>query len=80
MYLVLLSILGLALRLVNINKLEGLWNDEYVSWFVASTPFNEGFFQEILNQCHMPLYYFYLKPFAHCSDLILRLTSVLQFL
>ncbi len=77
MYLVLLSILGLALRLVNINKLEGLWNDEYVSWFVASTTFNEGFFQEILKQCHMPLYYFYLKPFAHCSDLILRLTSVL---
>lgn len=77
MYLVLLSILGLALRLVNINKLEGLWNDEYVSWFVASTPFREGFFQEILKQCHMPLYYFYLKPFANCSDVILRLTSVL---
>ena len=77
MYLVLLSILGLALRLININKPEGLWNDEYVSWYVAATPFKSGFLQEILKQCHMPLYYFYLKPLTHCSDTILRLTSVL---
>lgn len=77
MYLFLVSILGLALRLININKFEGLWNDEYVSWFVASTPFKEGFFNEILKQCHMPLYYIYLKPFVHFSDTILRLTSVL---
>ena len=58
-------------------KPQGLWNDEYVSWFVASTPFDSGFWQEIIKQCHMPLYYLYLKPFANCSDLILRLTSVL---
>ena len=51
MYLFLVSILGLALRLININKFEGLCNDEYVSWFVASTPFKEGFFNEILKQC-----------------------------
>lgn len=71
-----LVILGLALRLINIIKPEGLWNDEYVSWFIASTPFNEGFWHEVLKQCHMPFYYLYLKPFAGCSDLILRLTSV----
>lgn len=80
MYILLLIILGLALRLINIDKPEGLWNDEYVSWFVASTPFKEDFLGEILKQCHMPLYYFYLKPFSGCSDLVLRLTSLLPSL
>ncbi len=73
-------LLGLALRLINIDKPEGLWNDEYVSWFVASTPFNLGFWQEVLKQCHMPLYYLYLKPFASCNDLVLRITSLLPSL
>lgn len=70
-------VLGLILRLSNIVKPEGLWNDEYVSWYVASTPFSQGFWQEILKQCHMPLYYLYLKPFVHFSDTILRLTSLI---
>ncbi len=65
------------MRLINIDKPEGLWNDEYVSWFVASTPFGKGFWQAILKQCHMPLYYFYLKPFSNYNDIILRLSSVL---
>ena len=69
-------LVGCILRLSFINKPEGLWNDEYVSWYVANTPFKEGFWQEVLKQCHMPLYYLYLKPFAHFSDLMLRLTSV----
>lgn len=73
-------LLGLVLRLTNIIKPEGLWNDEYVSWHVASTPFFNGFWQEILKQCHMPLYYLYLKPFTGCSDSILRLTSVIPAL
>ena len=70
-------LLGLLLRLSFINKPEGLWNDEYVSWYVANTPFSNGFWEEVIKQCHMPLYYLYLKPFAHCSDLILRITSVI---
>ncbi len=74
MYLIIL--LGLILRLSFVDKFEGLWNDEYVSWMIASTPFNDGFWSEVLKQCHMPLYYLYLKPFANCSDLILRLTSL----
>lgn len=73
----LIILLAFVLRLINIDKPEGLWNDEYVSWFVASTPFIKGFWQEVLKQCHMPLYYLYLKPFAGCSDLVLRLTSVI---
>ena len=70
-------ILGLILRLSYIVKPEGLWNDEYVSWYVSSTPFFYGFWQEVLKQCHMPLYYIYLKPFIHFSDTVLRLTSVI---
>ena len=69
-------LVGCILRLSFINKPEGLWNDEYVSWYVANTPFREGFWQEVLKQCHMPLYYLYLKPFTHFSDIVLRLTSV----
>lgn len=77
MYIFLISLLGIFLRLININKPEGLWNDEYVSWQVSATPFNEGFWNEVLKQCHMPLYYLYLKPFSAYSDLVLRLSSVI---
>lgn len=73
-------LVGCILRLSFINKPEGLWNDEYVSWYVANTPFREGFWQEVLKQCHMPLYYLYLKPFTHFSDTVLRLTSVVPSL
>ena len=72
-----ITLIGLILRLTFLNKPEGLWNDEYVSWMVASTPFGEGFWNAVLKQCHMPFYYLYLKPFTGCSDLVLRLTSVI---
>lgn len=72
--------LGTVLRLIFIDKPEGLWNDEYVSWAIASIPLGKKFFEGIATQCHMPFYYFYLKFFIHFfgnSDLMLRLTSVL---
>lgn len=72
--------LGTWLRLIFIDKPDGLWNDEYVSWYVASIPYGKTFWQAVFAQCHMPLYYFYLKFFIHFlgnSDLMLRLTSVL---
>ena len=75
--LLFITIIGLLLRLSFINKPEGLWNDEYVSWYIANTPFNAGFWEEVFRQCHMPFYYLYLKPFAQYSDLILRLTSII---
>lgn len=74
------TLLGLALRLIFIDKPEGLWNDEYVSWMIASSPFGKEFRQAVFEQCHMPFYYLYLKFFIHFlgnSDLALRLTSVL---
>lgn len=78
--LALIIILALGLRLIFINKPDGLWNDEYISWLVASTPFGHGFLNEIKSQCHMPFYYLYLKFFMFFfgqSDLVLRLTSLL---
>lgn len=71
---------GLIFRLIFINKPDGLWNDEYVSYMIASTPFFNGFWDAVKSQCHMPLYYLYLKSFMAIfgqSDLVLRLTSVL---
>jgi len=78
--LIIITIAALLYRLVGIVKPEGLWNDEYVSWAIAATPFSDGFIQAMKAQCHMPLYYFYLKTFMAWGgngDLLLRLTSVL---
>lgn len=72
--------LGAVLRLIFIDKPDGLWNDEYVSWHIASIPLGKNFLNAIFAQCHMPFYYLYLKFFIHFfgnSDLMLRLTSVL---
>lgn len=71
-----IMLVGLFLRLTFIDKTEGLWNDEYVSWLVASADWN-NIWSEILKQCHMPLYYIYLKPFTGYSDFAMRLTSVI---
>lgn len=73
-------VLGTALRLIFIDKPDGLWNDEYMSWYIASIPLGKKFIDAVFAQCHMPFYYLYLKFFIHFfgnSDLMLRLTSVL---
>lgn len=78
--LLFILVLGAWLRLIFIDKPDGLWNDEYISWYVASIPYGKTFWQAVFAQCHMPFYYFYLKFFMHFfpnSDLMLRLTSVL---
>lgn len=75
-----LVFISLILRLLLIDKPEGLWNDEYVSYMIAATPFADGFWQAVKSQCHMPFYYLYLKFFMTIfgqSDLLLRLTSVI---
>ncbi len=74
----LIVLLGLFLRLLFINKPDGLWNDEYISWMIAATPFSNGFFNAVKSQCHMPFYYLYLKCFMQVfgqSDLALRISS-----
>lgn len=73
-------LIGLAFRLIFIDKPDGLWNDEYVSWMIAAKPFAHGFLDAVRSQCHMPFYYLYLKIFMAIfgqSDLVLRLSSVL---
>ena len=80
LYLLVIITIGLILRLIFIDKPDGLWNDEYVSWMIASAPFSEGFWTGVKNQCHMPIYYLYLKAFINIfgnNDTLLRLSSVL---
>lgn len=75
----LITISALILRLIFIDKQDGLWNDEYISWMISSTPFNGGFIEGVKSQCHMPFYYLYLKFFMTLfgqNDIVLRLTSV----
>lgn len=77
--LLFILLLGLFVRLIFIDKPDGLWNDEYVSWSIAVVPFGKGFIEAVKTQCHMPFYYLYLKFFMMLfgtSDLVLRLTSV----
>lgn len=78
--IILTVLLGLLLRLVAIDKSEGLWNDEYVSYMIAATPFTDGFWHAVKSQCHMPFYYLYLKMamlLFNSEDIVLRLSSVL---
>lgn len=74
-----ITILGLVLRLIGIEKDGGLWNDEYVSWSISVIPFGKAFIEGIISQCHMPFYYLYLKFFNIFSadDTFLRITSII---
>jgi hypothetical protein len=77
--LILILLLGLVLRLWNLNKPEGLWNDEYITYSIASLKFNTDFFEAIKRNCHAPLHYFYLKIWMlvfRNSDFMLRLSSL----
>ena len=75
-----ITLLGLIFRLIFINKPDGLWNDEYVSWTISSTPLFNGFMNAVKSQCHMPFYYLYMKVYMFFfgqSDLALRISSVI---
>jgi len=77
--LFIILLLGLGLRLWNLNRPEGLWNDEYVTYSIAMLKFPTDFFEGIKNNCHAPLHYFYLKLWMAIfknSDFMLRLSSL----
>ena len=79
LYLILILILGLLLRLWNIDKPEGMWNDEYLTWSIANLKFPFDFFKGIANNCHAQLHYFYLKVWMFLfkdSDVSLRVSSL----
>lgn len=81
--LFILMIIAVLFRFSCIDKPEGLWNDEYVSWFIASEKDIHKLLNEILSNCHMPLYYLYLRIwmfFFSDSDLSLRISSVIPSL
>lgn len=79
LYLILIVLLGLLLRLWNIDKPEGMWNDEYLTWSIANLKFPQDFFKGVANNCHAPLHYFYLKGWMAIfkdSDVSLRVSSL----
>lgn len=77
--LTIILFLGLGLRLWNLNKPEGLWNDEYVVYTISMLKFPFDFFEGIKSNCHAPLHYFYLKAWMAVfknSDFMLRMSSL----
>lgn len=81
--LFLIFIIALLFRFWCLDKPEGLWNDEYVSWYIAQNNNFNTFLTEMLRNCHTPLYYLYLKLwmfFFNDSDISLRISSVLPSL
>ncbi len=80
-FLILLGIVVFAvlLRLINLDKQEGMWNDEYLTWEIAKAAFPKEFFEAIIRNCHAPLHYLYLKAWMYFfsdSDYSLRLSSL----
>lgn len=78
--LFLIGITAFLLRNWNLYKPEGLWNDEYVSWYIASQKDLWIFFSDMVKNCHTPLYYLYLKLWMFLfpdTDTVLRYSSVL---
>lgn len=77
--LFLICIVSVFLRLININKPEGMWNDEYLTWEIAKASFPKEFFEGIMRNCHAPLHYLYLKGWMLAfgdSDVSLRISSL----
>jgi len=64
LWISLITILATILRIIGIDKAGGLWNDEYISWSIATLPLGKAFLKGVASQCHMPLYYLYLKIFT----------------
>lgn len=77
--LLIVLVIGLLLRLWNLNKPEGLWNDEYIAYSISMLKFPFDFFEGIKTNCHAPLHYFYLKLWMAVfknSDFMLRMSSL----
>ncbi len=80
LYLILIVIVATLLRLWHLDKPEGMWNDEYLTWKIANAKLPTEFFYALKSNCHAPLHYLYLKLWMfifHDSDKFLRLSSVI---
>ena len=77
--LIIILLVGLGLRLWNLNRPEGIWNDEYTAYSISMLKFPFHFFEDIKTNCHAPLHYFYIKLWVQIfrnSDFMLRLSSL----
>ena len=77
--LIIILLVGLGLRLWNLNRPEGIWNDEYTAYSISMLKFPFNFFEDIKTNCHAPLHYFYIKLWVQIfrnSDFMLRLSSL----
>ncbi len=80
-YLFIILIISFLFRFWYIDKPEGLWNDEYVSWYIASKNSFSEFIKYVSKNCHTPLYYIFLKFWLIIfpdTDVSLRISSVLM--
>lgn len=81
--LFIIFVIAILLRFWFIDKPEGLWNDEYVGWFIASKNSFSDFINLISKNCHTPLYYIFLRFWLNIfpdTDISLRISSVLMSL
>ncbi len=78
--LFIIIIFSLLLRVWFLDKPEGLYFDEYYSWMIATKNNFHDFLYALLQNCHTPLYYIYLKLWMFLfsdSDISLRFSSVI---
>lgn len=78
--LLIITLAALFVRLLNIDRPDGLWYDEMLTYFFSSESFPLGILKTLWrNDYHMPLYYIYVHfwmKFLGTNDVILRLSSV----
>ncbi len=77
--LFIIIVFSTLLRLINIDKQEGMWNDEYLTWEIAKAAFPKEFFEAVMRNCHAPLHYLYLKVWMYAfsdTDISLRMSSL----
>ncbi len=76
----LITLFGLFIRLLNIDKPTGLWWDEMSTYIFSSKPLPFGIIKSLWNSdVHMPLFFIYLGTWIKLfgtKDIILRLASV----
>lgn len=78
--LFLITLFAFLIRFMCIDKPEGLWNDEYISWYISTQPLFSEFINAVFKNCHMPFYYCYLKIWQFVfgsSDFYLRISSLI---
>lgn len=78
--LILILLIGLLLRLWNINSPEGIWSDEYFAYSISSLKFPFDFFEGIRTNCYAPLHYYYIELWTFLfknSGFILKLSSLI---